>query len=133
MGRVGAVLSLVLLVALLGAHGGPASAQDLDCGDFATQAEAQANADATGDANGLDTDGDGVVCESLGGEPVEPVGPVDTRSPNGGSQVEGTPVTDRWGHRTDSCIEAAVPRITKKERERRGVAGRRKRPPARSR
>ncbi|MDP9365998.1 MAG: excalibur calcium-binding domain-containing protein, partial [Chloroflexota bacterium] len=40
------------------------SARDtLDCDDFATVAEAQANADATGDANNLDRDNDGIACE----------------------------------------------------------------------
>lgn len=44
----------------------PASAADMDCGDFATQAEAQAffvNA-GPGDPHLLDGDGDGVACES---------------------------------------------------------------------
>jgi hypothetical protein len=47
---------------------GVALAQDLDCSDFATQAEAQAayNQDPS-DPNGLDRDNDGVACESLPG------------------------------------------------------------------
>ena len=41
--------------------------RDRDCGDFATQAEAQAFFEAAGpsDPHRLDSDGDGVVCESL--------------------------------------------------------------------
>lgn len=44
----------------------PSSGGDLDCGDFATQAEAQPtyNADPS-DPHGLDAEGDGVPCESL--------------------------------------------------------------------
>lgn len=39
-----------------------------NCGDFTTQAEAQNVFDVCGpeDVHGLDNDGDGVVCESLG-------------------------------------------------------------------
>lgn len=41
-----------------------ASAQDLNCDDFATQAEAQANLDANpSDPNNLDGNNDGVACE----------------------------------------------------------------------
>lgn len=44
----------------------PAAAADMDCGDFATQAEAQAflAAAGPGDPHLLDGDGDGVACES---------------------------------------------------------------------
>lgn len=44
----------------------PASAADMDCGDFATQAEAQAFfvAAGAGDPHQLDSDGDGIACES---------------------------------------------------------------------
>src|SRR5215207_8911841 len=47
---------------------GADSGGDLDCADFATQAEAQAefNADPT-DPNGLDADDDGKACEELAG------------------------------------------------------------------
>ena len=46
---------------------------DLDCADFASQAEAQAfyNADPS-DPNGLDADDDGIACETLaGGDTME--------------------------------------------------------------
>ena len=47
---------------------GTATAADLDCADFATQADAQAALDATpGDPNDLDSDDDGVACETLPG------------------------------------------------------------------
>jgi LPXTG-motif cell wall-anchored protein len=39
-------------------------AQDLDCADFSTQAEAQAQLGAD-DPHGLDADSDGVACEEL--------------------------------------------------------------------
>lgn len=64
-------LTVALFVALTLTVGAstPTSAQDLDCGDFATQAEAQANLDA-GDANNLDgNDNDGIACEgTFGGD-----------------------------------------------------------------
>jgi len=42
-----------------------ASAQNLNCDDFATQAEAQANLDANpSDPNGLDRNNNGVACEN---------------------------------------------------------------------
>lgn len=42
-----------------------AHAKDLNCDDFGSQAAAQANLNNNpGDPNGLDTDGDGVACES---------------------------------------------------------------------
>ena len=45
---------------------------DLDCADFATQAEAQAEYDSDpSDPNGLDRDDDGIACESLPGGPME--------------------------------------------------------------
>jgi hypothetical protein len=45
-----------------------AAAQDLDCRNFATQAEAQAVLDQDpSDPNGLDRDNDGIACESLPG------------------------------------------------------------------
>lgn len=62
-----AALVAVLIVAM------PASAQaDLNCDDFETQPEAQAELDRDpSDPHGLDGDGDGVACESLpGGAPA---------------------------------------------------------------
>jgi Excalibur calcium-binding domain len=56
---------------------GVAAANDLDCEDFTTQAEAQAvyNQNPT-DPNGLDRDKDGKACEALpGGKPGSAEGP----------------------------------------------------------
>lgn len=70
IGKAGRMRRLALLVlALLGASlltTRPASAADMDCGDFATQAEAQAffAAAGPGDPHLLDGDGDGIACES---------------------------------------------------------------------
>jgi hypothetical protein len=48
--------------------GGNGSGGDLDCADFATQEEAQAELDSDpSDPNGLDADSDGVACEDLAG------------------------------------------------------------------
>lgn len=43
------------------------AAGDVDCGDFSSQAEAQAffEANGPGDPHGLDRDKDGLACESL--------------------------------------------------------------------
>ncbi len=63
---------------------GTALAQDLDCGDFATQQEAQAELERDpSDPNGLDGNDDGVACESLpsgsGGGPTDlPTAPETT-------------------------------------------------------
>jgi hypothetical protein len=58
----------VLFAAALSIGTGTASAADLDCKDFATQAEAQAafNADPS-DPNRLDQDNDGIACETRPG------------------------------------------------------------------
>jgi LPXTG-motif cell wall-anchored protein len=78
-------------VGLVAAAGlaGPAQAQDLDCADFATQEEAQAELerDRT-DPHGLDRDGDGVACEALpsGG----PVNGDDGDGDDGGGQDQET-------------------------------------------
>lgn len=59
-----------LLALVLGLAGllivAPAHAADMDCGDFATQAAAQSffNAAGPGDPHRLDSDGDGIACES---------------------------------------------------------------------
>jgi hypothetical protein len=66
-----AVAVTVLTVGMSYPLAGVALAQDLNCSDFTTQAEAQAalNQDPS-DPNGLDTDNDGVACEDLpGGAP----------------------------------------------------------------
>jgi hypothetical protein len=59
----------VLIAAVLSfGFSGSAHAADLDCSDFATQAEAQASLNSTpGDPNRLDRDSDGIACETLPG------------------------------------------------------------------
>ena len=60
--------ALVLVVAAGAAFplAGVANAQDRDCADFATQAEAQAVLDVdSSDPNRLDADNDGEACEDL--------------------------------------------------------------------
>jgi hypothetical protein len=66
--RTTAVAGIVLAAGLSLGLPGTAGAADLDCKDFATQAQAQAVFNATpGDPNGLDRDKDGIACESLPG------------------------------------------------------------------
>ncbi len=64
MRSFGLLFCAVLLIALgLGAQlPSPASAADLDCADFSSQAEAQENL-LPGDPYGLDGDSDGIACE----------------------------------------------------------------------
>jgi micrococcal nuclease len=73
----------------------PSGGGDLDCADFSTQQEAQAalNADPS-DPNGLDSEGDGIACESLGGgsssapapasQPEPAPSPAPAPAPSGG-------------------------------------------------
>ena len=63
------VLSAVALIAP-----SPASAQDRDCSDFDTQAEAQDFFDqaAPGDPHGLDADDDGRACDAKKKSAPEP-------------------------------------------------------------
>jgi Excalibur calcium-binding domain len=52
---------------------GVAFAQDKDCSDFSSQAEAQAEFDSdSSDPHGLDADNDDIACESLGGPAAAP-------------------------------------------------------------
>ena len=63
--RTGSIKGAVLLSVVVGlilAVPQQAMAGDLDCSDFASQAEAQENL-APGDPDGLDGDGDGIACE----------------------------------------------------------------------
>jgi hypothetical protein len=64
---------------------GVALAQDQDCSDFTTQAEAQAVYDQDpSDPNNLDADNDGKACESLpGGVP----GSAENAAPSGGVET----------------------------------------------
>jgi len=77
----------------------PASAADMDCADFATQAEAQAFfvAAGAGDPHHLDGDGDGLVCET---NPcpctgVVPLAGTSTTTPT--PTPTATPTTDPFG------------------------------------
>ncbi|MBB3674336.1 excalibur calcium-binding domain-containing protein [Modestobacter versicolor] len=66
--RSTAAASVLIGAALSIGFTSTANAADLNCSDFATQADAQAAFNATpGDPNGLDRDGDGIACETLPG------------------------------------------------------------------
>ena len=63
----------------------PSGSGTFDCSDFATQEEAQAMYAADpSDPNGLDPDGDGVVCEEL------PAGEATTASPSAASSASAS-------------------------------------------
>ena len=93
--RTTAASGLLLAGSLLVAS--PASADhgyDLDCADFATQAEAQAHFLAhPGDPDGLDADDDGIACETYfgGGSATVPSGEEDQMAamPQGGVATGG--------------------------------------------
>ena len=69
----GALLASTVLLLPLATS---AAAQDRDCSDFSSQSEAQQALDGTvGDPERLDSDGDGIACETLGsatGSPNDP-------------------------------------------------------------
>lgn len=66
--RTTAAAGVLITAALSFGFSGTANAADLNCSDFATQAEAQASLNSTpGDPNGLDRDKDGIACETLPG------------------------------------------------------------------
>lgn len=78
-----AATSVVAAALFVGISGTALAAEDLDCNDFATQEQAQAVLDADpSDPNGLDSDDDGIACESLprAGTPQPPV-PTTTAPP----------------------------------------------------
>jgi hypothetical protein len=83
----------VLATAMSFPLAGVAAAQDKDCANFQTQAEAQAeyNKDPR-DPNNLDGDGDGIACEALPGQPLgsaeHPAGGMETGA---GGTAEGGP------------------------------------------
>lgn len=92
-----ALCAVILAMAFsIGAFGSAGAQGDLDCGNFRSQAEAQANLNANpNDPNGLDGNNDGVACENFdysGGSapvaetPSESEAPVDS----GDSDGDGT-------------------------------------------
>jgi hypothetical protein len=70
-----------LAAALVFPMSGTALAQDLDCMNFATQAEAQAEFDADPSDPGLDADNDSLACEDLPGGDGTSVGGAPAPSP----------------------------------------------------
>jgi endonuclease YncB( thermonuclease family) len=64
----GTVLTTTLVAAMLTVSGAPASAADMDCGDFASQKAAQIfflnHGGPSSDPHRLDSEGDGIACES---------------------------------------------------------------------
>ena len=83
--RTTGAAAFVLAAAMCFPLAGVALAQDLDCANFQTQAQAQAVYDQNpSDPNGLDRDKDGVACEALPGG-----------APGSGGGTEPTPVRRR--------------------------------------
>src|SRR5689334_16097708 len=95
--RSSAAALLVAAIAAAFPMAGVASAQDRNCSDFSTQAEAQA-ALRPGDADHLDANGDGIACESL----------PSVASQDTGATVEPTTVPSA----TPSTVPSATPSTT---------------------
>jgi len=85
--RATAAVGIVLAAAICFPLAGVAAAQDLDCENFQTQADAQAvYNESPSDPNGLDRDKDGKACEALpGGLPGSAEGP--SPAPSGGVET----------------------------------------------
>jgi hypothetical protein len=124
MKSLGLLFCAVVLIALgLGAQlPSSASAADLDCADFSSQAEAQENL-LPGDPYGLDGDSDGIACEdnpcpcssgspeSGGGghtEPAPPPPPPPYRLDKGAARHAARVVARRFAHRNPDVTTAAV-------------------------
>jgi len=102
---------------------GSASAADLDCADFSSQAEAQENL-LPGDPYGLDGDSDGIACEdnpcpcssssspqSSGGgytEPAPPPPPPPYRLDKGAARHAAGVIARRFARRNPDVTSAAV-------------------------
>jgi len=86
-----AVAVTVLVTGMSYPLAGVAVAQDVDCTDFSTQAQAQAVYDQDpSDPNGLDRDNDGVACEALpGGVPGSAENGADTGGQDAGVVPSG--------------------------------------------
>src|SRR5688500_16476224 len=101
--RSAAASGLLLTAALSFGLSGTASAADLNCSDFATQAEAQVVLTADpADPNNLDQDNDGIACEGLAGGAAEDgtvTGSVQVAARPAGSVAagDGTSSTDDAG------------------------------------
>lgn len=90
-------IALVVAVALGVAGGSAVSAQNLNCDDFATQADAQANlVENPSDPNGLDRDQDGSACDDFdypGGGGTTSVDTDDTSASDAGASDTTLPDT----------------------------------------
>ncbi|TLW93906.1 excalibur calcium-binding domain-containing protein [Saccharomonospora piscinae] len=88
-----ATLTFLFAAATMLPAAGLANAQDLDCANFSTQAEAQAEFDRDpSDPHRLDADDDGIACEVLNGTTAPP--PPATTTPDAtdsNGQVRRTP------------------------------------------
>lgn len=120
MRRLLATLAVLLsAVAAIVAGGGVAPAQavvDKDCADFATQAEAQAFflAAGPGDPHRLDSEGDGLACESnpcpcSGSAPVPLVGQTTTPTPT----PTPTPESDPDGSGSSGPVQRHLGNVVK--------------------
>lgn len=111
MRRLLTALALLLAIMASTLAGSVAPAQalvDMDCADFATQAEAQAFflAAGPGDPHRLDAEGDGLACESnpcpcTGSAPVPLVGQTTTPTPT----PTPTPVSDPDGSGSSGPVQ----------------------------
>lgn len=105
-------LALAVTVAAIAvlAQPAPASAADLDCGDFSSQAEAQESL-SPGDPHGLDGDSDGIACEDNpcpcitssgggGGGSTQPAAPPPYRLEKSAARAEAQRLARRFVRRS---------------------------------
>lgn len=82
---------------------------DLDCVDFATQPEAQAEFDADpSDPNGLDADNDGIACEELSGADDSTISP-NTADDDMATPTAATAQYDQYTTATPTPAAPALP------------------------
>ena len=102
---------LVLALAVAGC-GAATPVADRDCGDFADQGAAQQWLDAhPGDPDGIDADGNGQACESLGAAAVA-AAPAESRRARVVTVVDGDTIKVRradGGHETVRLVGIDTP------------------------
>ena len=116
------ILTVALFTALTFTSAMPALAQTLDCDDFETQAEAQAELEADpSDPNNLDFDGDGVACEELsGGEETVPPANDGSEIPVPDQVATGAGGTAQTGMSGRAIVAGALLLALSSARQRRG-------------
>ena len=112
-----AALAAAITVSGVPLAAGAGAAEDLDCGDFAYREDAQAVLDRDrSDSNGLDTDRDGIACESaaLPARPRTPGAATPAPVATGPRVVAGdsSGTTGAWAAWSDGTVSTSPPPST---------------------